>query len=128
MDLLLDTCTFLWALWDDPELSPRARELITDPGNEVLLSAASCWEISIKHGLGKLPLPDDPARLIPEQRRRHGIGFLPLSEAEALQVHRLPSLHRDPFDRILVSQAIIDGLTILTPDPDIAAYPVQTAW
>jgi PIN domain nuclease of toxin-antitoxin system len=126
--LLLDTCTFLWLAWDAPELSPKARALFRDPANEVFLSVVSCWEIALKASLGKLPLPGDPARLVPDLRERHGVLSLPLDEATALHVARLPPLHRDPFDRMLVCQAITGGLTILTPDPLVSAYPVLTDW
>ena len=128
MKLLLDTCVFLWLTRDAPELSVSARELFRDPDNEVFLSVASVWEISIKHGLGRLPLPEDPTRFVPRQRERHGIVSLPVGEDAALIVHRLPTLHRDPFDRVLVSQALTEGLVILTPDEKIAAYPVRTVW
>ena len=128
MNLLLDTCTFLWILADDPSLSTRSRELFLDEDNECFLSAVSTWEIALKHSLGKLPLPGRPDRFIPEQRRRHGISPLPLDELAALQLPVLPRLHNDPFDRMLVCQAIAGGLTILTPDDQIARYPVMTAW
>lgn len=128
MRLLLDTCTFLWVVTDDAELSAAARELIVDPDNEVLLSAVSTWEIAVKHGLGRLPLPDDPERYIPRLRRDHMIESLPLGEESTLYLRRLPKLHRDPFDRILVCQAIVGGLALLTPDRGITQYPVRTVW
>jgi PIN domain nuclease of toxin-antitoxin system len=126
--LLLDTCTFLWILMDAPELSGLARERFRNPDNEVFLSSVSAWEIALKHSLGSLPLPDRPERLVPEAREKHGIEALPLEEAAALHVARLPGLHRDPFDRMLVCQGIVHGLVVLTPDPLIAQYPVPTAW
>ncbi|MBN2498365.1 MAG: type II toxin-antitoxin system VapC family toxin [Deltaproteobacteria bacterium] len=128
MKLLLDTCTFLWIAWDRPELSGRARALFADPANQVFLSAVSCWEMALKHGLGKLPLPDQPERLVPRLRDLHGIEPLALDEEAALMLHRLPALHRDPFDRMLVCQAIAAGLSILSPDPQLSAYPVRTEW
>ena len=128
MRLLLDTCAFLWLVTDSPLLAARARELFVDPDNEVFLSAVSSWEIAVKHGLGRLPLPRPPHELVPEERERHGIETLPLDEESALLLPRLPPLHRDPFDRMLVCQAMVHGLVILTPDRDIAAYPVRTAW
>jgi PIN domain nuclease of toxin-antitoxin system len=126
--LLLDTCAFLWILGDSPRLSRRARLLFQSPDNEVFLSAGSAWEVAIKHALGRLPLPDDPARFIPEMREAHGIEPLPIDEASTLHTARLPPLHRDPFDRLLVSQAIVHGLTILTPDPLVTQYPALTTW
>jgi PIN domain nuclease of toxin-antitoxin system len=128
MRLLLDTCSFLWAIAGAPDLSARGRQLIEDPDNDVFLSAASGWEIAVKHALGRLPLPAPPAQFVPEQRERHAIEALPIDEEAALHVGRLPALHKDPFDRILVSQAIVHGLTILGPDPLIAQYPVRTVW
>lgn len=128
MKLLLDTCTFLWLIGDAPELSAPARKLFTEPANEVFLSAASVWEIIVKHTLGKLPLPQPPHEFIPTWRSRHNIEPLPLDEAAVLQLARLPDYHRDPFDRILVCQAIANGLTILTPDPLIRQYPVRVEW
>jgi len=126
--ILLDTVAFLWAVTDAPELSDDARELFADPGNEVYLSSVSAWEISVKNALGKLPLPDSPARYVPAQRRQHGIETLHLDEEAALRLNRLPVLHKDPFDRMLVCQAIAQDLVILTPDRLIAQYPVRTAW
>jgi PIN domain nuclease of toxin-antitoxin system len=128
MKLLLDTCAFLWLLADAPELSSRARELFQAADNEVYLSVASAWEIATKHGLGRLPLPDAPDRFVREMREAHGIAALPIDEESALHLSRLPALHRDPFDRMLVSQAIVHGLTILTPDESIAQYPGRTTW
>lgn len=128
MRLLLDTCTFLWIATDSPALSSRARDLFSDADNEVYLSAASAWEIALKHSLGRLPLPDLPERLVPDLRTRHGVETLPVDEESALHVGRLPPLHRDPFDRMLVSQAIVHGLSILGPDPLVTQYPVRALW
>lgn len=128
MRLLLDTSTFLWIAWDDPKLSARAREVFRDPANDVFLSAVSAWEIAVKHGLGKLPLPEPPERLVPALREAHGILPLPLDETAVLGVSRLPDLHRDPFDRMLVCQAIAHGLVILTDDEAIRRYPARCVW
>ena len=128
MKLLLDTCAFLWIAGDAPPLSTRARELFRAADNQVYLSAASAWEIAVKHGLGRLPLPAPPERFVREMREAHGIAPLPIDEDSALHVSRLPDLHRDPFDRMLVSQAIVHGLTILTSDPIIMGYPARTIW
>lgn len=126
--VLLDTHVFLWIAWEDAKLSPRALDLFRDPSNEVFLSAVSAWEIAVKYGLGKLPLPAAPDRLIPELREAHGIRALPMDEQAALKVMRLPDIHRDPFDRMLISQAIQHGLVLITSDENIHQYPVQTAW
>ena len=128
MKLLLDTSTFHWIDAGDARLCDAVRSLFVDPDNETLLSAASAWEIAVKHRLGKLPLPDDPRRFVPGQRLRHRIAELPVTEEAALATARLPDLHRDPFDRIPVAQAISVGATILTSDPLVAQYPARTAW
>ena len=128
MTLLLDTCTFLWIVADAPALSKRARDLFTSADHQVYLSAASAWEIAIKYGLGRLPLPQPPDRFVRDMREAHGIAPLPIDEESALHVSRLPALHRDPFDRMLVSQAIVHGLTILTPDALVTQYPSRTIW
>lgn len=88
------------------------------------LSVASVWEAVIKHGLGKLPLPGPPADYLPQQRGAHGIASLPVDEGAMPHLAGLPPLHRDPFDRLLVAQALQHGLTVATADPEVAAYPV----
>ena len=128
MRLLLDTCTFLWIVGGAKELSSRAREAFADPANEVFLSAASAWEIAVKHRLGKLPLPAAPDEFVPAQRAAHGIEPLAVEEESALHVAKLPDLHRDPFDRMLVAQALVGGLVLVTPDDPIRQYPVRTLW
>ena len=128
MKLLLDTCTFLWIAAESPELSETCRQLFRDPDNDIYLSAASGWEITIKHQLGKLPLPVPPQEFVPAQRLAHRIDALPITEAAAIQLASLPDRHRDPFDRILVCQAITEGLVIVTPDALIRQYPVRTMW
>jgi PIN domain nuclease of toxin-antitoxin system len=125
MRLLLDTHVFLWYITADAKLPAAFRSAIQDPANEVYLSAASVWEAVIKHGLGKLPLPDPPAVYMPRQREAHGITSLPVDEGAMPHLAGLPPLHRDPFDRMLVAQALQHGLTIATVDPDVSAYPVQ---
>ena len=126
--MLLDTATFLWAVSDAPEFSEEAREIFADPGNEIHLSSVSAWEIAVKYALGKLPLPEPPERFVPLQRKQHGIEPLQLDEESALHLSRLPPLHRDPFDRMLVCQAVVNHLVILTPDELIQQYPVRTVW
>ena len=128
MKLLLDTCTFLWVVNGSPELSSRAAALCRASDNELYVSAASAWEIVIKYAGGRLRLATPPAEFVPKQREAHGLAALAIDEESALQVSRLPPLHRDPFDRILVAQAIVHGLTILTPDPLVTQYPARTMW
>jgi PIN domain nuclease of toxin-antitoxin system len=127
LKLLLDTCTFLW-LAGGESLSEAAERVVRDPSNEVLLSAASAWEIMVKYGNGQLPLPEPPERLIPAERRLRGITALPFDEDASFHLARLPRLHRDPFDRMLICQAIAHGVPIVTPDPLILQYPVRTIW
>lgn len=128
MKVLLDTCTFLWIISDDKILSPASREMFSDPSHEIYLSAISVWEILVKNALGKIQLPTPVEQFIPYQRERHGIGTLPLEEAATGHLPKLPTLHKDPFDRMLICQAIQHELTILTPDPLITQYAVRTAW
>ena len=119
MRLLLDTSAFLWIITDAPELSARARDLFVDPGNDVYLSSVSAWEIAVKYALG---------RFVPSQRQEHGVESLPLDEEAALHLARLPLLHKDPFDRMLVCQAMVHGLVVLTSDKLVYQYPVRTMW
>ncbi len=128
MRILLDTCAFLWLIRGRPEASPIARALFSEAANEIYLSSVSAWEISVKHRLGKLPLGDVPVRYVPGEREKHGIESLPLSEADTLVLDKLPLLHHDPFDRMLICQAIASQMVILTPDPLITQYPVLTRW
>lgn len=127
MKLLLDTCTFLW-LAGGGALAPRAAAAIRDPANDVLLSAVSTWEICVKYRAGRLPLPEPPDRLIPTERALRGVTPLAFDEESAFQVLRLPQLHRDPFDRMLIAQAIAGSLAIVTPDPLVTQYPVRVIW
>ncbi len=125
MKLLLDTHIFLWYVTGDSQLPLHFRDTIRDPANQVFLSVVSLWETIVKHNLGKLPLPEPPEILLPTQRDRHQITNLSLDEASALQLARLPSFHRNPFDRMLICQALAHGLTLATLDSDIHAYPVS---
>ena len=128
MKALLDTHVFLWWITDDQRLSSRVREIIADGTNEILFSAASGWEIAIKTRLGRLQLPDDPKILIPEQLELNAIEVLPVQIGHALHVYQLPSHHRDPFDHLLIAQAQLEKLPILTADPQISRYPVEIIW
>ena len=125
MRLLLDTHIFLWYISADPQLPAAFRAAIQDPANEVFLSAASVWEAIIKYGLGKLPLPAPPAEYLPHQREQHHIASLPIEEAAMHHLAKLPPVHRDPFDRILVAQAQQHDLTVLTVDDAVKEYPVK---
>jgi PIN domain nuclease of toxin-antitoxin system len=124
MRILLDTCEFLWLVTGDAKLSPNVASAVRDPENEVFLSAVSFWEISLKYGLGKLPLPQPPAQFVPQQREKHQIAPLALDETAVAQLGKLPPLHRDPFDRMLVCQAQAHGLTLASSDYLVRQYPV----
>jgi PIN domain nuclease of toxin-antitoxin system len=128
LNLLLDTCTALWIASDAPELSGTARKLFAEPGNQIFLSVVSGWEIALKYSVGKLPLREPPSAFLPRLRELHAIASLPLDEASVLQLERLPAYHTDPFDRMLICQAINHGLTLLTPDAAITRYPVRSVW
>ncbi|HBA66195.1 MAG TPA: PIN domain nuclease [Methylococcaceae bacterium] len=128
MKILLDTCAFLWVTTDAPELSEKAKVLFQDTNNPVYLSSVSVWEMIVKHQLGKLPLPGSADHFIKQQCGKHFIEFLALDEKAVFHLSRLPNHHRDPFDRMLICQALEHDLTLLTPDEMISAYPVATAW
>ena len=128
MKALVDTCTFLWMADDAPELTNQARTALIDPDNEVYLNVVSAWEIAIKYARGKLPLPAPPRQFVPTQRTLLALTALPIEEEDVLALDRLPTLHRDPFDRLLVCQALTHGLVLVSPDPLIQQYPVRTLW
>ena len=124
MRLLLDTHIFLWYISADAKLPPVFRDAIRDPANEVYLSVASVWEAVIKHTLGKLPLPDAPAIHLPRQREAHRIQTLAIEEGALVRLAGLPALHRDPFDRMLIAQALQHSLMLATVDDAVRAYQV----
>lgn len=128
MRLLLDTCAFLWFQADSPQLSAAARAQLLDPANEVYLSAVSVWEIARKYAQGRISLPSHPSTLIPAVRRDSGIESLPLTESDALATEKLQLFHKDPFDRMLIAQALMGGLAIVTPDRAFEPYPVRVMW
>lgn len=128
MRILLDTHAFLWWVTDDEQLSRRARRLLGDGKNEVFFSAASAWEISIKSSLGRVALPDDAERYVPKQLEQNAFEALPVRLQHALRVGALPDIHRDPFDRLLVAQALIEDLTLLSRDRHLASYSVRVVW
>lgn len=113
---------------DAPGLSAAARSIFSAAENEVYLSEVSGWEIALKYALGRLELRDAPDLYVPRERERHGIESLPLDETAALHLNKLPLLHKDPFDRVLICQALAHGLVILTPDDLIRQDPVRTVW
>jgi PIN domain nuclease of toxin-antitoxin system len=125
MRILLDTHIFLWFISGDTQLSTDIRDAIREPDNEIYLSAVSVWEVIVKYQLGKLPLPEPPETYLPKQRDLHQITSLSLDENSVIQLVKLPLLHRDPFDRMLICQALQNDLTIATVDSAIRAYPVR---
>ena len=128
MTLLLDTHTFLWFCQDDPSLSASAKALIEDPGNRKLVSVASCWEIAIKAGLGKLTLGEPSGTYIPNALSRVGFDLLAISLAHATAVESLPQHHKDPFDRLLICQAQSEGIPIVSADSRFDAYGITRLW
>jgi PIN domain nuclease of toxin-antitoxin system len=126
--VLLDTHAFLWMLLDDRRLSSSAREILADSKNILYLSSASTWEIAIKHQLGRIELPDEPEKFIVEQIRINGIEMLPITIRHSLVTLRLPPIHKDPFDRMLVAQAISEHLPIVSADPMVHKYDAHIVW
>lgn len=122
MKLLLDTHLLLWAAGQPERLPAAARALLADPGNELLFSAASLWEVAIKCGLGRADFQAD-ARLLRRGLLDNAYREVPITSAHAVAVDSLPPLHKDPFDRILITQATVEGVTLLTGDPVVAQYP-----
>jgi PIN domain nuclease of toxin-antitoxin system len=120
------THVFLWFITGNNRLSQKFLDSIRDTNNQVYLSVVSVWEAVIKYHLGKLPLPHPPESYLPRQRSLHQVVSLPLDEASVTRLANLPPLHRDPFDRILISQAIEHNLTMVTVDPAILDYSVAT--
>ncbi|MBA3610415.1 MAG: type II toxin-antitoxin system VapC family toxin [Rubrobacter sp.] len=128
MRVLLDTHAFLWWISGSPKLSEAARETIADERNDLLFSVVSGWEISIKVGVGKLDLPETPRDFVTGQVLLNDLRVLTVSLDHALRVYDLPNHHRDPFDRLIVAQALSEGVPVLTADPLVARYSVETIW
>lgn len=128
MKFLLDTHIFLWWLTDAPQLPPYIRKTIGAGNADLFLSAASCWEIAIKAQLGRIDLPDKPGIFISHQMALNAVQGLPIQPNHALHVFNLPGHHRDPFDRIIIAQAQIERLPIITSDPLFAKYKVKVVW
>jgi PIN domain nuclease of toxin-antitoxin system len=125
MRLLLDTHIFLWYISGDQRLPGFMCDSIRDSDNQVYLSVVSLWEVIVKYQLGRLSLPHPPSSYLPAQRERHQIASLPLDERSAAQLANLPSIHRDPFDRMLICQALEHELTLVTVDKAVSVYPVS---
>lgn len=128
MKLLLDTHVFLWWVSDAPELSDAARAAISDPGNTCYLSLVSCWELSIKSGIGKLKLKKPVERFISEQMQQNGFLLLNIELRHVAKVESLALHHRDPFDRLLVTQAKTERMTLVTADAVLSDYGIRCIW
>lgn len=128
MRVLLDTHALIWFVNDDPLLSLTARNAIIPEENRVFFSLVSAWEIAIKVGIGRLDLGQPLESFLPDQLRRNGIELLPIELQHVLAVADLPRHHRDPFDRLLIAQAITENLPIVSSDAAFDRYPVQRIW
>lgn len=128
MRVLLDTHAFLWWVLEDPRLSARAQSVIEAQENDVLVSAVSAWEIAIKSADARLDLPELAQTYVPGRIAANGFRELDITVEHAVRVAGLPAIHRDPFDRLLVAQAQVEGIPILTSDPAIARYDVDVIW
>jgi len=128
MNILLDTQCWLWWISEPERLRDYARDQIADRGNQIFLSAASSWEIAIKYALGKLDLPEPPEQFVPKRLARDAISKLAVEHIHALHTAGLPFHHRDPFDRLIISQSRIEGFPVLTADPQFKAYNVDIIW
>lgn len=128
MKFLLDTHTFIW--WDiqPTHLSPRALALCQDPNNQLILSVVSVWEMEIKIQLGKLHFVKPLADMIADQQQTNNLEILPMTLAHALAIEVLPMFHKDPFDRLLIAQAKIEAIPLISRDPEFAAYPMVVEW
>lgn len=128
MKLLLDTCTFLWLTQQPDKISLQASEYINDLSHELFLSDVSVMEIVMKHSAGKLPLPKNPRKFIPEKTSYHQVNSLPLLPAVIYRSGELPRCHADPFDRLLAAQAIEEGMTLLSPDTPFSSLGASLVW
>jgi PIN domain nuclease of toxin-antitoxin system len=126
--ILLDTHVWLWLNTSIEKIPPETLALLTDPDQDIFLSAASTWEIAIKHASGKLTLPVEPALYISSRIAENGIRPLPIRLGHSFQAAILPLHHRDPFDRMLIAQAQMEGMQLATADPMIAHYDVPILW
>ena len=128
MKYLLDTAIWLWSLDSVDRIGRRGLEIMNCGQEEIYFSAATAWEITIKYSLGKLRLPAPPGICVPAFTEKMALRPLPVTQMHALKVYDLPSHHRDPFDRIIIAQAMIEGLAVLTSDRDFRDYPIDIVW
>ena len=128
MKVLLDTHAFLWLMSDHPSLSATAKKVFLDSDNELILSAVSGFEIAVKHGLGKLMLSEPPIIFMRQRINNNNLLELPITMEHATHLQNLPQHHRDPFDRLLVAQAMVEGIPLLTADKQLSAYAIECIW
>ncbi len=128
MRVLLDTHVFLWMISSPEKLSEYVKELVESEENEIFLSAVSGWEITIKSQINKLKLPDKPDIYLPQQIEKNFVTVLPIRMSHVLNIYNLPDIHKDPFDRLLISQSQLENLPLITNDTKILQYPVETIW
>jgi PIN domain nuclease of toxin-antitoxin system len=128
MNVLLDTQAMLFFFWDDPQLSQKARATITDPANRKLVSLASCWELAIKVSTGKLSIGEPAKTYLPRELAANNFELLPITMEHATTVESLPYHHRDPFDRLLITQAMIEKMPIVSADAAFDSYGIPRIW
>ncbi len=128
MNILLDTHTFLWWITDSSRLSEVARNLMSDSNNNLYWSAASSWETAIKYELGRLPLPEKPEIFLPPELNANRVESIPITDEHAFHAGQLPRHHRDPFDRMLIAQARMESLILLSSDSLFGDYDVDVRW
>jgi len=128
MTLLLDTCTFIWLCSAPEKLSEPATRVLDIQSNDRALSLATVWEITLKHHIGKLPLPEKPSRWIEEQLRLQDIDVLPLQRTTLYSAGALPAIHKDPFDRVIAADALQRGLRVVSPAAPFRAYGCEVIW
>jgi PIN domain nuclease of toxin-antitoxin system len=128
MKYLLDTVAWLWSVHSEERLGDEARAILESRQEEIYLSAATSWELSIKMRLGKLNFPGPPAVVVPAFMAKQGLRSLAITHLHAVQVYDLPSHHGDPFDRMIIAQAMVEGMTVLTSDPVFGKYSIDVVW
>ena len=128
MKYLLDTVVWLWSVGSVENIGAAGRAVLSDKDAEIYLSTASTWEIAIKAQIGKSTLPEAPPTYIPKRLAEQNIQALSINQNHALKVYELPLHHKDPFDRLIIAQALIEGMTVLTSDRDFEKYPVKVVW
>ncbi len=128
MRYLLDTGVWLWSVWEPERIARKTRAVMADLHQDVFLSAVTSWEVAIKSAAGKLSLPEPPGSYVPRRMADQGLRPLPVSHQHALAVFSLPAHHRDPFDRLLIAQANLEDMVLITADRIFEQYPVQLLW